>query len=63
MKATLNLGGQVVYWLVRKVTQQADPSVLPTNEELGAAVVAALDSYLQRQAARNQGGPSGRAPL
>lgn len=50
VKATLNLGGKVFYWLVRKATQQPFPGALPTNEELGAAVVKALDSYIKRAA-------------
>jgi len=41
--------GLVYFWLVTEVTQQADPSVMPSEEELGAAAVEAMGSYLARK--------------
>lgn len=58
VKATLNLGGKVYFWLKRSVRQNADPSVMPTNDEMGAAVVTALESYVKRVTERS---PSGGA--
>ncbi len=44
-------GGGVFFWLVQEVTQRADPTVLPTDDELGNAAVAAMrefvDAFLQ----------------
>jgi hypothetical protein len=38
----------VFFWLVRHVSQKADPSVLPADAELAAAAVAAIRNYLTR---------------
>lgn len=41
-----SIGGLIVFWLVKQVTQQEDPSVLPTQEELGNAAVRAARSFV-----------------
>lgn len=45
-------GGGIFYWLVKRVHQEADPSVIPTDQELTAAAVAAgsgqLDTLINR---------------
>lgn len=43
---------KVLYWLVRKVKQEADPSVLPSEEELTETAVRSAERYLARQARR-----------
>ncbi len=40
--------GEVYYLLVRQATQQPDPSVLPTDPQLEAAVLPEVESHLQR---------------
>ena len=52
VKATLNLGGEVYFWLVRSVNQKPDPSVMPTDAQLGEAVVKELQSYVERTTRR-----------
>ncbi len=47
----------VMYWLVKSVTQRADPSVLPTEQEYAATATAHLSRYLDRLLAK-QGGAS-----
>ena len=42
------LGGLVMYWLVDKVTQEEDPTVLPTEEELLEVAIGSGSQYLQR---------------
>lgn len=42
----------VMYWLYRKVTQKGDPRVLPTSDELAAAVMPDVESYLLRDSKR-----------
>ncbi|MCW5557737.1 MAG: hypothetical protein KIT22_07890 [Verrucomicrobiae bacterium] len=37
LTATVRQGGGAVFWLVRRVTQRPDPTVLPSNEELREA--------------------------
>ena len=44
---------EVVFWLVRSVTQRADPTILPTSERIIQAAVTAGLAMLDR-AARNQ---------
>ncbi len=46
--------GEVFYLLVRRVTQQADPSVMPTDAELRDEAFQAGDNYLQTLIARVQ---------
>lgn len=45
----------VMYRLVRSVTQQADPSVLPTSEALAAAIRPDLEAHIARLTARASG--------
>jgi hypothetical protein len=55
----LRAGGEVIFWLVSKVTQRADPSVLPTKQEMAATGIAAAERRLMRLTDRaNQGGSS-----
>lgn len=56
IKAGEAQGGEVMYWLVRKVTQQADPSVLPYNEQLVAVAVTAIEKEMLRLARGSGGG-------
>ncbi len=42
-------GGGVFFWLVRSVTQQPDPSVLPTEEAIGEHVAADLSAWVKDQ--------------
>jgi len=44
---TQEIGGGAFYFLVRSVNQQADPSVLPSDEEYLAAARAGFDAYIQ----------------
>lgn len=39
----------VMFWLRREVDQAADPSTLPTSEDLSAAVLAEVNDYVDRQ--------------
>lgn len=49
-------GGQVMFWLVRKATYRADPSVLPTKDELVTTAITAAERRIQRLTDRaNQG--------
>lgn len=41
-----HLGVKVMYWLRRSVTQQADPSVLPTADELKRVAIESARDYL-----------------
>lgn len=50
--------GEPVFWLVRSVTQQADPSVLPYAEQMNARATDAMRDYLI-MVARRQAGPIG----
>ncbi len=53
----MRAGGEVIFWLVRSVNQRADPSVLPTRQEMIATGVAAAERRLMRlQDRANQGG-------
>ena len=42
------LGGQVYFWLVRSVTQDPDPSVFPTRDEVRTAAVTGASAYMAR---------------
>ncbi|MDP2227283.1 MAG: hypothetical protein Q8J78_07370 [Moraxellaceae bacterium] len=53
----LRAGGEVIFWLVSRVTQRKDPSVLPTTQQMAAVGVAAAENRVTRLAARaSQGG-------
>ena len=62
--ATLNakpvreVGGEVMFWLVRKVVQKADPTVLPYAEQMSARALAAIQARFlrlqQKQAGNGQ---------
>jgi hypothetical protein len=41
-------GGRIVFWLVKSVLQKADPSVVPTNEELTKTAVLSASTYFSR---------------
>lgn len=41
------LGGVVFYWLTKHVHQNPDPSILPTEEQLRGAALAAADDFLK----------------
>jgi hypothetical protein len=41
-------GGRVLFWLVTEVTQEADPTVLPADEDLSEAARYHMDNYLSR---------------
>jgi hypothetical protein len=47
--------GEIMFRLVRSVTLRADPTVLPTEDDLGGAVIAALQSSITR-VLRSKGG-------
>ncbi|NJL18813.1 MAG: hypothetical protein HC901_00350 [Bdellovibrionaceae bacterium] len=47
-------GGEVFYWLARKVWQQRDPSVMPTEARLLAAAMRGAEQYVAAMAARAQ---------
>lgn len=40
------IGGGVYFWLVKSVTQPADPSVLPTEEEILDPAIAAANKFI-----------------
>jgi hypothetical protein len=42
-------GGLVMFWLVTEVTQQPDPTVMPTEEAMHAAAATSIESYLARR--------------
>lgn len=48
-------GGQVIFWLVRRVTQQADPSVLPPGDAMIASAKYAINDELARLSWRQTG--------
>jgi hypothetical protein len=39
--------GTVYYWLVKSVTQKADPTILPTDAALSAHILTELDKYFK----------------
>src|SRR5712692_3534060 len=45
---TDSLGGKIFFWLVKSVTQPADPSVLPSERELTDSAVTAARDYFDR---------------
>ena len=45
--------GEIYYRLVRSVSQQPDPTVLPTDAQLETAVAAEVEPYVQRLVARD----------
>lgn len=47
----VEVGGLVMFWLVRKVTQRPDPTVMPTEEAYGESVRKAVDGYLRSKLA------------
>lgn len=56
LKSAGETGGGVMYRLVRKVTQRADPTVMPSGGEYAVALGAAGRSYMGRVIARAQEG-------
>lgn len=54
----LRAGGTIMFWLVSKVTQRPDPSVLPTKQEMVATGVGAAERRVMRLAGRNNPGAS-----
>jgi hypothetical protein len=48
VKAGLEAGGLVMFWLVSQVTQRPDPSVMPTQEEFEGAVNLAVNDFVSR---------------
>ncbi len=47
-----NAGGEILFWLVKSVTQRGDPSIMPTEAALSAVIFKDVESYVQRIAAR-----------
>jgi hypothetical protein len=43
-----SIGGEVYFWLVKTAKQKADPTVLPTDSELGTAALNAARSFVAR---------------
>jgi hypothetical protein len=52
LAANVNGATKVYFWLVKSVTQSADPSVLPSEDYLSHNVRTAIVSYLDRQIRR-----------
>lgn len=48
-------GGEILFWLVDSVTVRPDPSLVPDDVKLYAAISTAVDAYLQLQMDRTQG--------
>ncbi len=51
-KPVRELHPEVMFWLVRSVTQRADPSVLPYDEQLASAATGAISARFTRLALR-----------
>lgn len=51
-------GGEIMFWLVKSVTQRPDPSVLPTRSEIFTNIETEMRSLLNRELARAGGRPS-----
>ena len=47
--------GDVVFWLVRKVEQEADPTVLPESEQMATTAVGAIKTRIERLQSRSAG--------
>lgn len=47
--------GEIMYLLLKSVTQAADPAVLPSMEALGDSILPELDKYIGLLTARAQG--------
>ncbi len=45
---TDSVGGKIFFWLVKSVTQPADPSVLPTDDEFRDTAIGAAQDYFER---------------
>jgi hypothetical protein len=45
---TDRVGGRVFFWLVKSVTQRADPAVLPADDELRDTAIGAAQAYFER---------------
>jgi hypothetical protein len=62
VKPVAELGGEPMFWLVKKVTQRADPTVLPHGEQMNARAAGAMEQRIvrlvQRSNAGNQEGES-----
>jgi len=43
------MGGKVMFWLTKKVYQRADPSVLPTTQQMEQAAHTRMESYIARK--------------
>jgi hypothetical protein len=52
MSKKSEVGGEILFWLVKSVTQRGDPSIMPTEAALSAAIFKDVESYVQRIAAR-----------
>lgn len=52
ISALAQRGGEIMFWLVKSVTQRPDPSVLPHKEHIAARVVGAIKARLARLASR-----------
>lgn len=60
IKTTIKPGelrGGVMFWLVRKVTQRADPTVLPYAEQMGVRANAAIKAEVLRLTTRANSAP------
>jgi hypothetical protein len=51
LKAAGEVGGLVMFWLVKRVHQDPDPSVLPTEQEMADSAQSAIQNYLSRRLA------------
>ena len=54
---TDSAGGKIFFWLVKSVTQKADPSVIPTDQELADTAVEAARVYFRALLGRIAQGP------
>ena len=45
---TDSVGGKIFFWFVKSVTQPADPSVLPTDDEFRDTAIDAAQDYFER---------------
>ena len=55
---TAEVGGRVYYWLKKEVFQEGDPSVLPSDQKIGDAMIAGGHAYVKHLKAK--GGSSGQ---